>query len=206
MPNLNETIRLVELTCARLCHDLGGLIGAVDNALEMMPEARAEESQAFAATAAKALSQRLRLMRAAWGPDAEPMTIRDLSGLAAPALSARRIGLDTRMVASDAVFRPADARVILNLIILAADSLPHGGTIIAMGEPGDLFVKLSGPGARWPAGLVSCLRDEAAALAALTSAASVQAPLTSLLAIRLNIRLSPVLGPTGIEALRMGGV
>ena len=38
MPVLSETIRLVELTCARLCHDIGGLIGTVSNAVDMVAE------------------------------------------------------------------------------------------------------------------------------------------------------------------------
>lgn len=207
MANLGETIRLVELTCARLCHDLGGLIGTVGNALEMMAEddARRNEVHAFASTAAKALSQRLKLMRAAWGPETEAMAVPALRTLAAPALAARRIGLDTRTLPPDTLFSPAAARVVLNLIMLAADSLPQGGTIVLMGNAEDLLIRIDGPGALWPTGLVPCLRDEAAALAALTGVTAVQMPLTALLAIAANMRLSPVLGPRGIEALRLDG-
>lgn len=207
MANLGETIRLVELTCARLCHDLGGLIGTVGNALEMMAEddTRRHEVHAFAASAAKALSDRLKLMRAAWGPPAEAMAVPDLRALTVPALEARRIGLNTRALPPDTVFPPAVARVALNLIMLAGDCLPQGGTIVLMGDAADLFVRIAGPGAIWPAGLVGCLRDEDAALAALTGAGSVQMPLTLLLARAGGMRLSPVIGPSGIEALRLDG-
>ena len=80
MPVLGETIRLVELICARLCHDIGGLIGTVGNAVEMVAEdgGRDDEVLAFAASAATALSQRLRLLRTAWGPHAESMTLTEL--------------------------------------------------------------------------------------------------------------------------------
>jgi len=79
-----------------------------------------------------------------------------------------------------------------------------GGTIILMGEPSDLLIRIVGQGASWPPGFAVCMRDEASALAALTGARSVQMPLTALLALSRNLRLSPVLGPaSGIEAVRL---
>jgi histidine phosphotransferase ChpT len=207
MADLGETMRLVELTSARLCHDLGGLIGTVGNALEMMTEDEGGDNEvhAFASSAAKALAQRLRLMRAAWGPESETMTITALRALIVPALGARRIGLDMRTLPAGSVFTPPVARVVLNLIMLAGDCLPRGGTVVLMGTPGDLLVRIDGPGAAWPTGLVPCLGDETAALTALAGVASVQMPLTVLLALSRGLRLSPVLGPAGVEALRLDG-
>jgi histidine phosphotransferase ChpT len=206
MAQLADTIRLVELVCARLCHDLGGLIGTVGNALDMVAEdaERGNEVLAFASSAARVLMQRLRLLRAAWGPETEAMRLPALVRLVTPPLSARRIGLETSGLPPDCVFSPRIGRVVLNLIILAVDCLPTGGTIILMGEPADLLIRIDGPAAAWPAGLTACLGDEAAALAALTGVRSVQMPLTVLLALSRNLRLSPVLGPvSGVEALRL---
>jgi histidine phosphotransferase ChpT len=206
MAQLADTIRLVELVCARLCHDLGGLIGTVGNALDLLAEDtdRDNEVLAFAATAAKALNQRLRLMRVAWGPEADPITLRAFVDLVTPPLAARRIGLDTRVLEPGCVFPPATGRVLLNLVLLACDCMPHGGTIVIIGGPADLMIRIDGPGAAWPEGLIPCLHDEASALVALTGARSVQMPLTALLALIRNFRLSPVLGTaSGIEALRL---
>jgi histidine phosphotransferase ChpT len=208
MAELGDTIRLVELVCARLCHDLGGLIGTIGNALEMVAEdaGRDNEVVAFAASAANALTQRLRLMRAAWGPEIEAIRLPDLVKLVTPALAARRVGLDTRALAPDCVFPSPNGRVVLNLIVLACDCLPKGGTIVLLGKPDDLLVRINGPIAAWPAGFADCMRDEATAIAALTGARSVQMPLTVLFALSRKLRLSPVLGPTsGLEALRVGG-
>jgi hypothetical protein len=73
-----------------------------------------------------------------------------------------------------------------------------------LGDPDDLLIRIAGPGAAWPPGFTECMRDEEAALAALTSALSVQMPLTALFARSSGLRLSPVLGPTsGIEAVRL---
>jgi histidine phosphotransferase ChpT len=206
MAQLADTIRLVELVCARLCHDLGGLIGTVGNALEMVAEDadRDNEVLAFASSAAKALTQRLRLLRTAWGPEADPIELPALRNLVTPALAARRIGLDIRGLPPDCIFSPRVGRVVLNLIVLGCDCMPQGGVIVLWGDPADLLVRIDGPGAAWPPGLVACLRDENAAVSALTGARTVQMPLTVLLALSRNLRLSPVLGPgAGIEALRL---
>jgi histidine phosphotransferase ChpT len=206
MAQLGETIRLVELICARLCHDLGGLIGTVGNALEMVADSASPDDEvlAFASSATNALTQRLRLMRTAWGPEPEAIKLAVLARLVAPTLTARRIGLDTRAVAPNAVFSPPVGQVVLNLIVLASDCLPKGGTIVLMGEPNDLLVRINGPGAEWPPGFADCMRDEVAALAALTGARSVQMPLTALFAFSRKLRLSPVLNPaSGIEAVRL---
>ena len=206
MARSGDTIRLVELVCARLCHDLGGLIGTVGNALEMVTEDAGQDNEvvAFAASAASALTERLRLMRTAWGPETEAMKLPALVALVAPAVAVRRIGIDARALRPDCVFRPAFARVVLNLIVLACDCMPKGGTIVLMGGPDDLLVRIDGPDAAWPAGFTDCMRDEDTALAAVTGARSVQMPLTVLFALSRQLRLSPVLGPTsGMEAVRL---
>jgi histidine phosphotransferase ChpT len=207
MAQLGDTIRLVELVCARLCHDLGGLIGTIGNALEMVAEDTDGDNEvvAFAASAASALTQRLRLMRAAWGPLVDTMKLPEMVELVTQALAARRIGLDTRVLPPDCEFPPEIARVVLNLVVLACDCLPKGGTIVLLGEPADLLVRIDGPGAAWPAGFADCMRDEETAIAAVTGARSVQMPLTVLFALSRQLRLSPVIGPTsGVEAVRLG--
>jgi histidine phosphotransferase ChpT len=205
MPELGETIRLVELVCARLCHDIGGLIGTVGNAVDMVADdaARDDEVLAFASTAARALTQRLRLLRSAWGPDQETIALTALIALVAPPLEIRRIGVDTGGLPPDSVFSGPFGRVLLNLILLACDCLPNGGTIVLTGEPSDLLVRIVGQDAEWPPGFSACMRDETSALAVLAGPRSVQMPLTVLLALSRNLRLSPVLGPHGIEALRL---
>ncbi len=210
MPDLTETLRLVEHVSARLCHDLGGLIGTVGGAVDMLAEedGRDGEIAAFAMTASRALVQRLRLMRAAWGPETEAMTLNMLMALAEPSLTARRVVLDFGSVAASEVFAPRVARIVLNLLLLAADGLPRGGMIKLIGGAADLFVRIEGQGAAWPTGLAACVHDEAAAIAALSTARSVQMPLTALFALGGMSRLSPVIGPlpeggSGIAALRL---
>lgn len=205
MPQTGETIRLVELICARLCHDLGGLIGTVANALDMVTEDTVHDNEvlAFASSAANALTQRLRLMRTAWGPEGDSIKLSGVVRLVTQALAARRVSLDAGTLQPDCEFPPPVGRVVLNLIVLACDCLPRGGVIMLLGEPADLLVRISGPVAAWPPGFTECMSSETAALAALTNALSVQMPLTALFARHGGLRLSPVLGPFGIEAVRL---
>jgi histidine phosphotransferase ChpT len=209
MADPGETVRLVELVCARLCHDLGGLIGTVGNALDMLAEdaGGTNEVLAFATSANKALAERLRLMRTAWGPEFEPLSLPALLRLVGPPLTARRVGLDCRALPPDRVFSPAVGRVVLNLIVLASDCLPKGGTIVLLGEPADLLLRIDGPGAAWPQGFAACMADVAAALAALTGSRAVQMALTALFAASGKLTLSPVLGSAGgVEAVRLSSI
>ena len=210
MPDLADTLRLMEQTCARLCHDLGGLIGTIGGAIDLLADDAPEgdEILAFARTASKTLTQRVRLMRAAWGPDAGPMSWPALRDLAEPAMTARRVDLHFAMRPPGIVFPAVAARLLLNLILLAGEGLPKGGTVTLTGALDDIFVVIDGPNAVWTSGLAACAQDPKAAVAALEDARSVQMPLTVLLALLSDYRLSPVLGPlprggSGIVAVRL---
>jgi hypothetical protein len=104
------------------------------------------------------------------------------------------------------VFPSPASRLLLNLLMLAAEGLPGGGTVGLAGGPADLFVMIAGPRAGWPSGLAACLADPAEAFAALTDTRALQMPLTALLARGHDVRLSLLMGVgNGIPGLRMGG-
>ena len=106
------------------------------------------------------------------------------------------------------VFPAAAGRIILNLLLLAADSLPTGGIVTLAGTADDLLVRISGPAAAWPAGLALCVVDETATRAALTEASSLQMGITALLAHGLGVRLSLLMPPATLPQpaiLRLGG-
>jgi histidine phosphotransferase ChpT len=208
MASLNESLRLVELTCARLCHELSGLVGTIGGVIDLA----AEEAPAAAETlvighdAVAELAERLRLLRAAWGTDGGPLPLSNLLGLAKGRPNARRVLIDASTLPAGTVFAAAAGRLALNLVLLASESLPGGGTVSLAGSAGDLFIAIGGPKAAWPAGFAACLADEAAAFAALTSARALQMPLTALLAHGLGLRLSMLMAPRpggGVPPLRL---
>jgi histidine phosphotransferase ChpT len=193
---MNDGVRLAELVCARLCHDLSGLLGSLVGTLELMAEEGGiTEAAAIATDTAGALVMRLRLLRAAWAGDPEPLDLPRLTTLAR-GLASHRVTLDVSALSTEAVFSPAVGRLVLNLLLLAADALPRGGVLHLDGGPDDVIARLDGPEAAWPEGLPGMLADAATAWQALTSPRTVQAPLTTLLARHHGLRLT-VLFPTG---------
>ena len=70
----SEALRLAELLCARLCHDLSGPLGALIGIIEIAREEQPDsETLALAEETAVELGQRLKLLRAAWGQDSEAL-------------------------------------------------------------------------------------------------------------------------------------
>ena len=199
---MNESLRIAELLCARLCHDLSGPLGALIGVLEIAREEQPDsETLALAEDTAVELGQRLKLLRAAWGLDGDDLDVTRLRGFADCLSSSRRVRLDLAGLQPDAEFPPPVARIILNLVLLAGESLPGGGIVALSGSPSSaILVTISGPRAAWPAGFAVWLNDEAAAWEALIAdPRRIQAPLTALLARGLGLRLSMLMpaGPMG---------
>jgi histidine phosphotransferase ChpT len=200
MPEPGDPLRLAELLCARIAHDLGGMIGTLAGALELTKDpAVAAEALALAQQAAVELRQRLELQRASWGPDGAPLTVSALRTLAQCLPQSQHCTIQLAVDPDDTEFSSPFARVLLNLLLLAADSLNGTGTVTLAGTATDLVVAIAGPRAAWPAGFAACLANETAAWTALNDPRSLQMPLTVLLARALGLRLSVLLsaGPAG---------
>jgi hypothetical protein len=182
MIGVEAAIRIVELASLRLSG--GG---------DLFP-AQARSRKA-ADTKTNDLSGPLQaLRRAAWLPHADGLPLDVVEELAAGLPGG--VQLDTANLAQKLVFPPGTGRVLLNLLLLAADSLPGGGAVSLAGSAQDIFVRITGPGAAWPANFAALVHDEAAALAALPTEAGLQAALTVLLARQEGLRLSFVIPPT----------
>jgi len=185
---VNDSLRLAELLTIRLCHDLSGPLGTLVGSLELLreePEA-AEEALDLAGEVSHTLIKRLRLLRAAWGGASASLSLAELRALVEglPQGAKVRVGLDGL---ADRQFAPDMARLVLNLLLLAGECLPGGGTVTLAGDPeAELHLFISGPRAAWPAGLAACLADPAHAWSQLAndaqSSRTMQAPLTALIA------------------------
>jgi histidine phosphotransferase ChpT len=186
------SLALAELLCSRLCHDLSGLLGSLIGVLEIAREEQTDsETLAVAEDTAIELTQRLKLLRAAWGKDREPTDLTELRMFADGLFANRRLRLDLIGMAEDAVFSPGVGRLLLNVLLLAAESLPGGGIVALSGSPANrVLVTIAGPRAAWPAGFGACLTDEPGAWEGAITARHLQAPLTALIARQHGFRLS----------------
>jgi histidine phosphotransferase ChpT len=199
-----ETTHLAESLCARLCHDISGPLGTVTGALDLAAEDpdSTVESLELAREAATQMVQRLRLSRAAWGGDCGVL---DAAGLVelARGLPAR-VQLEAGGLSGH--FPAPVARVLVNLVLLAAEALPRGGHIALSGAPdADVVLMVAGPQAGWPAGLTLALADPLSA--PLDEPRGVQAPLVALLAEAAGLRVSLLLASgvhDGVPPLLLG--
>lgn len=130
------SLHLAELLCSRLCHDLSGLLGSLVGVLEIAREEQAEsETLAVAEETAVEMTQRLKLLRAAWGQDCEPVDVSQLLAFADGLFASRRVRLDLFGMEPEAAFTPGVGRLLLNILLLAAESLPGGGIVALSGSP-----------------------------------------------------------------------
>ena len=156
---------LARTLCARLCHDLGGAIGSLAGALDLLPQG-GDELLEVAQESAAALRQRLRLYGAAWGGPTEAMEPAAMEGLLDGSPAVPRVRFDLRGL-EQAVALPAPlVPIALNAALLAAEALPRGGTVRLSGSPLDgLMVlptaDLGAPAAAWPAGFLALMAGQA---------------------------------------------
>jgi histidine phosphotransferase ChpT len=198
----SDAFRLAELLCAHICHDLAGPVGALVGALEFVREQQPDSEEAgLAEEAANDIAQRLKLMRAAWSRTSEDLDVPRLASLAAGLTATRKLQIVLGGLDHDLVFQPRAARIVLNLLLLGAESMPGGGTMTLSSTPrGGILVAIEGSRAGWPSGLATWLADEGSAWDALISGARhVQGPLTALLARQQGLRLS-IMMPAGAGA------
>ncbi len=129
--------RVVELLCSRLCHDLISPVGAVKSGLELLAEFDDDpggEAMALITSSAESASLKLRFFRVAFGLAGATQT--DLPLTEAKLLADAMVGSARTTLfwpgAEDGVApAPGVVKVALNLILVAADMLPRGGTITA---------------------------------------------------------------------------
>ena len=95
-----ETLDLVALICSRLCHDLAGSIGAVNNGVELLAEetdpGMREEAIGLIAQSANDAARRLAFFRLALGASGgvqDPMALGEISRVAQSYFAGGRLNL-----------------------------------------------------------------------------------------------------------------
>lgn len=201
-PHPADALHLAELLSARLCHELAGPAGALAGTLELAIEDRDFELVATAHEQALLLVARLRLLRAAWGAG-EALDAAGLRGLLVALPRAARVRTELDRLDPDASFPPLAARLLLNVLLLAAESLPRGGRVVLASTGSGTEVSLHGQPAAWPPSLATMLGEDVAWQQ--LDARGMQAPLTALMARVAGIGLMLTAGGPGDAAALLIG-
>ena len=151
-------IRVVQLLCSRICHDLAGPVGAVSNGLELVREMASgpdTEAMDLVDLSASQMFQRLRFFRSAFGlAQGAVRTTNETKSLITPAVLGERCTFIWPGTEADASLPLGDQglKLMLNLALLSGETLPRGGEVsAALAEQGEVTVislASSGQGAR----------------------------------------------------------
>jgi histidine phosphotransferase ChpT len=140
-------LRVTELLCARLCHELAGPVAAIGNGIEFLgEEATGFDAEAIAliGDSARKARQRLQFYRFAYGPLGSEAA-GDPRALAEALLEGGRTRLEWRPDASN--LAREWLRLACNLVVVAADMLPRGGAVeVSAGRSESAAIEIGGEG------------------------------------------------------------
>jgi histidine phosphotransferase ChpT len=198
-PGGTARLQLAATLCARLCHDLAGAAGGLAGLLQMAMEENDREALAAALDCALDLAARLRLLRAAWGEQAELPG--SLAALAPGLAGAGRLAVDDTGL--DPAMQPAARQLAVGLMMAGAAALPRGGSVTLAGGDAGLSVTVGGPVIAWPDSLMRCAAGPDGVGAAGLSPRDVGFAMLWLQAGRLGLSLR-LSGPGQLTATRDG--
>ena len=200
-----DELELAALISSKICHDIIGPVGAINNGIEVLDDDDEAQSRAFAMEVIRnstdAASAKLQFFRFAFGSAGSVGAVVDLG--MAEQIARGYVGKGKHKLSWKA---PAGqmgkerVKLFLNLIASAVTALPRGGEIVAhlrgrIDDPA-FEVRCIGAGARLPA----YLRDFLASPEAVkVDALSVQAYYTARLARSAGLRLG--VGMEGVDAV-----
>lgn len=154
-----DPLDLAALLCSRVCHDVISPVGAIVNALEVLEEddpSMRDFALELIKKSARNASARLQFARLAFGAAGSAGAMIDLGdagNVANGFLNDEKLSLDWE--APRALLPKNQVKLLLNLLVLAAQSVPRGGKLVSRasveGEQGRFQISATGSHARIPA-------------------------------------------------------
>lgn len=149
--------KLAEMLCTRLCHDLTGPIGAVNNGAEFLDDEGFDmqnEAVQLIVTSAHEAVHRLMFFRQAYGrvSDSGEACLDEKKKLATDFFAGSKVKLDwpdNHTDASGVSVSQKMSRLILNLLVITSACMIRGGTLsvrLSMNDMGDKQVAITGVG------------------------------------------------------------
>lgn len=149
-----DTAELVALICSRLCHDLAGAIGAVNNGVELLAEesdaAMRDEAIGLIAQSAQDAARRLAFFRLALGASGslqEGMNLLELARVAQAYFAGGKVTLN--LPQQDREIPKALGKALLLGLSLASGALPRGGAVTLTPEGKGWAIRGEGTTLRW---------------------------------------------------------
>jgi len=139
VPITLEALDLAALLCSRVCHDLISPSGAIVNGLEVLEESKDEETKNFALDlikkSAKTASARLQFCRIAFGAAGSAsaqVDLGDAQNVARGFIEDDKVKLLWNL--PSALLPKNRVKLLLNMILVAAQSIPRGGIVTVEGD------------------------------------------------------------------------
>ena len=165
-----DPLELAALVASRVCHDIISPVGAIVNGLEVLEEEKDESMREFARDlvqkSARQASAKLQFSRLAFGASGSAgaeIDMADAGRCAAAFMEREKPTLDWQVKAG--LLPKAEAKLLLNLLIIALNSVARGGTITvtAEREGGGTVIRVVAEGdrAKLPAGVKEVIAEGA---------------------------------------------
>lgn len=196
MQNLQIDLRVAELLASRLCHDLVSPVGAVNNGMELLEEDLDPDllgdAVNLASGSARQASATLQFFRLAYGQAGRQIDLapRELRKLAEAYLTPHKVQLDWQADAVATSGPDGTGKLLLNMIALALEALPRGGSVVAdadLSNGAQVRVVGYGQGVALRPESLAAFNGEADV--ATLSPRSIQAYFTQLVAQRMGTRI-----------------
>ena len=148
-----EALDLAALLCSRVCHDLISPVGAIVNGLEVLEEAKDEETKTFAmelikksANNASAKLQFCRIAFGAAGSAGSQIDLGDAQTVARGFLEDEKTKLAWNL--PRVLLVKNRVKLLLNMLLIAGQAIPRGGqiTVDPVGEGENLGFKVTATG------------------------------------------------------------
>ncbi len=208
---LVQELKLAELLCTRLCHDLTGPIGALANGAEFLSDEgfdlQGQAIELINSSASQAVS-RLQFYRKAYGrinEDGEA-DLSEKKKIAEDFFAGSKVKLDwpdTHTAASGVSVSYKMGRLLLNLLIIVSATLLRGGTlsirITAEEHAKEIRVSSNGTSIKWDKEIEEVLLGQVTLENLLPK--TVQAELTRLLTKEIGAELSWQVSETAVECV-----
>lgn len=165
-----EALDLAALLCSRVCHDLISPVGAIVNGLEVLEEAKDEETKTFAldliTKSARNASAKLQFCRIAFGAAGSAgaqIDVGDAETISRGFLEDEKTKLAWNL--PRALLPKNRVKLLLNLLLVAGQTIPRGGRLtvdpIGAGDSMGFKVSAAGVNAKVPPAVAALLAGDA---------------------------------------------